>query len=266
MLVIATTNEKGGVGKSTVSCHLAAGLTMRGYKVVLVDADPQGHATIMFGLNKEPGIYDLLVRSVPFKDVLRVPSPDRYAVPDTKPSGQLYVVASNVETRSIPMQISDAFAVEDRFRELDNIIDVVIFDTSPTPSLLHGSIYLATDAILYPTKCETLSFDGLMESLMHKDMIQPQRKRWGLDNLEVMGIIPTMYRSSTVVHQENLNMLKARYGKLVWPELAMRTTWVEASYFKQLVFRFAPESNAAREMWAVVDRVELALHGQPSSG
>jgi cellulose biosynthesis protein BcsQ len=174
-------------------------------------------------------------------------------------SGQLFIVPSNVETRSIPMQISDAFAVEDRFRELEQAIDVVIFDTSPTPSLLHGSIYLATDAILYPTKCEFLSFDGLVESLTHKELIQPTRKRWGLDNIEVMGIIPTMYRAGTLVHQENLNKLKARFGKLVWPEIAMRTTWAEASTVGQLIYRFAPESGAAREMWSVVDRVETTI-------
>jgi len=259
MRIIALTNEKGGVGKSTIACALASGLAMRGYKVIIVDADPQGHATVSFGLKKEPGLYDLLVRETPFKEILRVPSPEVYSVPDQPVKGQLFVVPSNVETRSIPMQISDAFAVEDRFRELENAIDVVVFDTSPTPSLLHGSIYLATDAILYPTKCEFLSFDGLVESLTHREQIQPTRKRWGLENIEVMGIIPTMYRASTVVHQENLNQLKTRFGKLVWPEVAMRTTWAEASSAGQLVYRFAPESSAAREAWSIVDRVEMSL-------
>lgn len=259
MKVIALTNEKGGVGKTTIALHLAAGLAIRGYRVVIVDSDPQGHATISLGLKKEPGLYDLLVRSSAFKDVLRVPAVESYSNPEQPPKGQLYAVPSNVETRSIPMQISDAFAVEDRFRELDGVVDVVVFDTSPTPSLLHGSIYLATDAIIYPTKCEFLSFDGLVESLTHREMIQPTRKRWGLENIEIMGIVPTMYRSATLVHQENLNKLRARFNKLVWPEIAMRTTWAEASSVGQLVYRFAPDSSAAREAWGIVDRVEMTL-------
>jgi chromosome partitioning protein len=259
MNVITLLNEKGGVGKTSLAIHIAAGLAIRGYQVVLADADPQGHATLSLGVNKEPGLYDLLVRGAPFKEVLRVAPPERYQMPDYAPKGQLYVIPSNVETRSIPIQISDAFAVEDRFRELENIIDVVIFDTSPTPSLLHGSIYLATDAILYPTKCEFLSFDGLIESLTHREMIQPTRERWGLSNIEIMGIVPVMYRSATLVHQENLNKLKARFGKLVWPEIAMRTIWAESSTVGQLVYRFAPESSATREIWGLVDRVEMAL-------
>lgn len=259
MKILTCLNEKGGVGKTTISIHVAAGLALRGYRVILVDSDPQGHATVSLGLKKEAGLYDLLVRNAAFKEVLRVAPEDKYAPQGQSAKGGLFVVPSNVETRSIPMQISDAFAVEDRFRELEDTVDVVLFDTSPTPSLLHGSIYLATDAIIYPTKCEFLSFDGLVESLTHRDQIQPTRKRWGLENLEIMGIIPVMYRSATLVHQENLNRLKSRFGKLIWPEIAMRTTWAEASSVGQLVYRFAPESSAAREAWGIVDRVEMSL-------
>jgi len=259
MKIITLINEKGGVGKTTLAVHVAAGLAIRGYKVVIADADPQGHATLCLGLKKEPGLYDLLVRSTPFRDVLRPIQPERYAMPGHPVKGQLYVVPSNVETRSIPIQISDAFAVADRFRELEGVVDVVVFDTSPTPSLLHGSIYLATDAILYPTKCEFLSFDGLVESFSHRQMIQPTRERYGLSELKVMGIIPTMFRTSTLVHQENLNKLKAKYGALVWPEMYMRTVWAEASTVGRLVYSFAPDSSATRDMWTIVDRVEMEL-------
>lgn len=259
MKVLTLINEKGGVGKTTLATHLAAGLAIRGYKVVLADADAQGHATVTMGLSKGPGMYDLLVRGSTFREVLQAVNSDIYAVPGYPVKGQLYVVPSNVETRSIPIQISDAFAVADRFRELESLVDVVVFDTAPTPSLLHGSIYLATDAIIYPTKLELLSFDGLRESFEHRDMIQPTRERWGLRSIEVMGIVPTMYRASTIVHQENLNKLKARYGELVWPEISMRTLWAEASTVGQLVYAFAPESGAARDAWKIVDQVETEI-------
>jgi chromosome partitioning protein len=155
MKTVSLINEKGGVGKTTLAIHIAAGLAIRGSRVVLADADAQGHATVSMGLKKSPGLYDLLVRGTAFREVLVPVNPERFGVPGSPCKGQLYVVPSNVETRSIPIQISDAFAVVDRFRELENLVDVVVFDTSPTPSLLHGSIYLATDAIIYPTKCDS---------------------------------------------------------------------------------------------------------------
>lgn len=260
MKIVTLINEKGGVGKTTIATHLAAGLAIRGYRVVLADADAQGHATLSLGIPKGPGMYDLLVRGAPFRDVLRPASPERFAVPGHACKGQLYIVPSNVETRSVPVQISDAFTVADRFSELQELIDVVVFDTAPTPSLLHGAIYLATDSILYPTKCESLSFDGLIESFRHRDSMQPTREKWGLQSIHVMGIIPTMYRASTIVHQENLNKLKSKYDSIVWPELAMRTVWAEASTFNQLVYRYAPDSSAAREAWNIVDRVEMEMN------
>ncbi len=260
MKVITLLNEKGGVGKTTLAVHVAGGLAIRGYKVMLVDADPQGHATVSVGAEKEPGLYDLLVRGAPFRDVLKIVNPEYYQPPDTPIRGQLFLVPSNVETRSIPIQISDAFAVQDRFRELDGVIDVVVFDTSPTPSLLHGAIYLATDAIIYPTKCERLSFDGLIESFKRRNDIQATRNKWGLSNLEILGIVPMMYRAGTVIHQENLNKLRAEFGNLVWPEIPMRTVWAEASTVGQMIYAFAPDSSATREAWMIVDRVEMGLN------
>lgn len=258
MKVITLLNEKGGVGKTTLATHLAAGLAVRGRRVALVDADPQGHATVMCGLAKEPGLYNLLVREAPFREVMRFVPPEQYHPEGQPAAGQLFVIPSNVETRNIANSISDAFAVGDRLRELDKAFDYIIFDTSPTPSLLHGSIYLATDAIIYPTKCEYLSFDGLVESINHRQAAQAYRDKWNLGDIAVMGIVPTMFRTQTVEHSENLNELKKRFGKLVWPPIMQRTIWAEAATMRRPVFAIAPETKAASEAWSLVNRVEEA--------
>ena len=87
MKIITLLNEKGGVGKTTLATHIAAGLAFRGFRVVLVDADPQGHATVALGLPKEPGLYDLLVRDAPFKSVLRFIPAQVYQVGEEPPKG-----------------------------------------------------------------------------------------------------------------------------------------------------------------------------------
>lgn len=259
MNVITLLNEKGGVGKTTLATHLATGLAIKGYRVILIDADPQGHASVALGIQRAPGLYNLLVREESFADVLQAVPTDTYAMPGKKVEGQLYVVPSNAETRAIPLMTSDGLIVLKRLSEISNAVDVVIFDTSPTPSLLHASIYMATHSIVYPTECEYLSLDGLVQSLSHKDMVQPTRNQWGLGSIEVMGIVPMKYRSSTILHTRNLESLKKQFGNKVWKPLALRTIWGEASLMRRPVFNLAPESKASREVWDLVNRVQESI-------
>ena len=259
MRVITFLNEKGGVGKTTLATHVAAGLAIRGSRVILVDADPQGHATVAMGLPRDAGLYNLLVRQEAWADVMhRIPEAI-FEVEEEEVKGELYLVPSNAETRAIPLMTSDGMVVLKRFHELKDSVDVMIVDTSPTPSLLHASIYMATDYIIYPTECEYLSLDGLVQSLQHKETIQPTRNQWGLDSLEVMGIVPMKYRSTTVLHNQNLARLRKRYGDLVWNPITLRTIWGEASLVRRPVFHLAPNSKATEEIWDVVNRVQEAI-------
>ena len=251
MKIITLLNEKGGVGKTTLSTHLAAYLALQGKKVILVDADPQAHATVMLGIAKSPGFYDLMVRDDSFQSVLRMVSTEVYEIVGEETKGALYLVPSNVETRNIANSISDAFAIAEKFREVEDFVDVVIFDTSPTPSLLHGAIYIATDAIVYPTKCEFLSFDGLVESMKHRSQAENHRKRWGLNPIHLLGIIPTMFRGKTLEHTENLAEMKKMFGDAVWKPIPQRTIWTEITRLHNMVWTAAPTSYAARDAMAL---------------
>lgn len=259
MKIVTLLNEKGGVGKTTLATHIGAGLAIRGLRVVIADADPQGHATVAFGFDRLPGLYDLLVREESFRNVLQVVPQELYEIPGQPVHGQLYLIPGNHETRAIPLMTSDGMIILKRFAELHTNFDVVIFDTSPTPSLLHASIYMATNSIVYPTECEFLSLDGLIQSLTHKESVQPTRNQWGLEPIELMGIVPTKYRASTVLHNYNLNNLRHQFGTKVWDPLTLGTIWAEASQRRRPVFHLAPDSKAASEVWAIVRHVEEAL-------
>ncbi len=262
MHIITLLNEKGGVGKTTLAVHIAAGLALRGWRTLVIDADPQGHATVALGGRKQPGLYELLVREAPFKEVVKVVPPQVYAPPEAEAPAPLYLVPSNIETRVIPMMISDALKFNKRVRMLKDAVDVVVIDTAPTPSLLHASIYLATDGIIYPTKCEYLSFDGLVESFQHRDAARPMREQYELGAIRNFGIVPTMYRASTLEHSENLKTLRQQFGHLVWQPIPQRTIWAEASSRHQTVFAIAPESKAAGDAWRLVEQTEERIRDE----
>jgi chromosome partitioning protein len=256
MKVLSLLNEKGGVGKTTLSTHIAAGLAIRGKRVLLIDADPQSHATVTFGLAKEPMLHDLLVRDMPFQKAVRHISPDLYCIPGEEVKGELLVIPSDMSTRVIPLMTSDVMIVRNRIQELSEILDVVVFDTAPTPSLLHGSIYMTTDHILYPTKCEYLSFDGLVESMKHREEASKARVNLGMTEVKIGGILPTMYRPGTQADDYGIEVLKKQFGDLVWPATNLRTVWNQAAFARRLLFNFAPHTKAAKEAWRLVDMVE----------
>lgn len=260
MKVITLINAKGGVGKTTIANHLAFGLAARGARVLLVDGDPQGHATIRTGLPKSPAIYDLLVRDAQWRDVIKVIPPEQFGIPYQRlPSGSLWVLSSNVETRSIADNMSEVGLFGERLDELHSTLDFVVVDTSPTPSLLHGVFYMATDHIIYPTQLAYTSFDGLVESVkVRMAADETRRTRWTLPKIDVLGIVPTMYRGNTKEQRDNLHALRQQFKALVWEPIPQATIWLEAESRGRTVYGINPHSNAARHVWMICQKVEEA--------
>lgn len=258
MKKIALSNEKGGVAKTTIATHLAAGLAIQGYRVVLVDTDPQGHATVAMGHKKEPGFYNLTVYpdSYSFQNTLRPVNPDLYVPPRTKSEGQLWVLPTDASARNVAGMTNNIYVIQDVFSALDEVVDYVIFDTSPTPSMLHGSIYMAMDYILYPTECAPFSFDGLAASIGRRGQINQQRQGLGLDDLKIAGIIPTMVRPNTLAHEQSLEMLRKQFGDAVWAPTTLATVWEQAQHKRKMLYAFAPDSTAAKQAWSIVERTE----------
>src|SRR5436190_24055813 len=102
MRIITFNNEKGGVGKTTGAQTVAAGLAIKGYKVLLGDGDPQGTLSESFGYETLPGFYDLMMRDkTRYQDVIYTVDPSRYAPPGVKVKGKLSMLPGNSESRAV---------------------------------------------------------------------------------------------------------------------------------------------------------------------
>lgn len=259
MQVVTLLNEKGGVGKTTSAVHIAAGLAIKGKKVLLIDSDAQGHSTSRLNMKEYGGLYRLLVQEAEWNTVLREAPPKEWAGGYTvQGDGQLVVLPSNVETRLIPMAVDDITLLRARLDEMSHYFDTVVIDTSPTPSLLHTMIYIASDMMVYPTQCQFLALDGLGKSIVHIQKMNDQRHALGLTPATLGGILPTMFDGRTDAHRHGMAKIKEHFGEAVLPALRQLTAWRESEYKRQTLFAYAPGSEAENDMWSVIDALKIS--------
>lgn len=257
MKVITLLNEKGGVGKTTFSTHIATGLSLRGNRVVLVDTDPQANATSAVGLDKRPDFFDLCVRDAQWKSVLRLVHPDVYSPPAEQSKGSLFAVSSNHESRAVAQLMKKRSVIHNRFMELQSAVDYIIVDTSPTPSMLNEAILLATDYVLIPTDCEAFSaLEGVPDSIGHVNTAEEALAEVDIMGARLLGIIPNKYDVRTVYHKGTVEHLVKTYGDYVWRPVPNRIALSETQMTLQFLYAAAPNDPITDHMWRIIDRIE----------
>lgn len=254
---IAVTNRKGGVGKSTISLHLAAGLAILGYRVALVDTDSQGHSSLSLNLPQTDGLYRALVKGEDIRDVI-VPVPESaYSTEDKPARGGLFVLPAEDRTSQIASEIKDdpftflAF-LDEMKRDLK--LQIVVIDTSPTIKDLDAQVFLATDAYLYVTETEMLSLHGVEKAIKQNMRVAQNRVQHLNRQTRILGVLPNKVRK-TDSHAYHMEKMEGMFGDRLMRPIALRTMWSEASLMQQPLYTYAPKSNATGDAWRVVRHV-----------
>lgn len=188
--VIAVTNQKGGVGKTTTSVNLSAALAYMGKKVLLIDIDPQANATQGIGVDRtslELTVYDAITQSTPLKDIIIPTDVER-----------LNIVPANIDLAGVEIELSRVKS--GREQRLKNALDLekdnydyVIIDCPPALGLLNTNALTASDAVLIPVQCEYYALEGLTQLL---NTILLTQKVFN-ENLTIEGVLLTMLDSRT---------------------------------------------------------------------
>ena len=234
--IIAITNQKGGVGKTTTSVNLSSCLAYENKKTLLIDCDPQGNSTSGLGIEKddyELSIYDCFVDSSKTKD----------AVIKTK-YNNLYVIPSSSDKRE--------FFLKNAIDMIKENFDYIIIDSPPALGMITINIMTASDSVLIPIQCEYYALEGLSQLITTiktiKKKLNPQ--------IEIEGVLGTMYDGRTNLSIQVLDEVKKYFPDKVYKTIIPRNVRLsESPSFGEPIINYDRTSKGADAYMALAKEV-----------
>lgn len=251
-MIISVANQKGGVAKSTTAINLAAGMSLEGYKVLLIDIDPQSNTTSVFletGIPEVPlekSLYNVIINFTPLANIIRESNfPNLHYVPShIRLSGADMELAQVFDNRSERLQRALA--------KVESQYDYIIIDNPPSLGLLTINSFVASDRLLIPVSTGFFALTGLVQLQETIDMVKQQQLN---PDLEILGVLCT-FSEHTNVSKDVESQLREYFGDLVFETVIPKNVSVEEAHSNHThVFEHAPNSAGAQAYKALVQEV-----------
>ncbi|MDX6513093.1 MAG: chromosome partitioning protein [Gaiellaceae bacterium] len=233
--VIAFANQKGGVAKTTTTLNLGVAFMEQGFRVLLVDLDPQGNLTMSQGLNPdaiERSMFDVLVHKLPITEIIETAEVD--------------IAVSSIDLAGAELALSSMIgrerALEKALLPVRDSYDYILIDTPPSLGLLTINAFVAANSVIVPVQCEYLSLRGLVQLENTLTMIRENLN----PNVAIRGILPTMFDKRILHSREAVEILKENFGDLVFNTRIRKTIrYAEAPVKGVSVLKYDPNGDAA---------------------
>ena len=256
---IAVLNQKGGVGKTTTTVNLAAALAAEGHRTLVLDLDPQAHATLHLGLlpgRSGPSLYEVLTQGVPLEKARREVAPN------------LFVCGSHIDLAGAELELLSTVGREMILRDqLDadpGPYDFVLMDCPPSLSVLTLNALCAAKEVLIPLQAHFLALHGLSKLLETVHLVSKRVNR----DLRVAGVLLCLYDAGTRLGGEVIDDLDnffgtRKSGNLPWTDAKLFRTRIrrnirlaECPSFGQSIFQYAPSSRGAEDYASLAAEIQ----------
>jgi chromosome partitioning protein len=237
--VVAIANQKGGVGKSTTAVSLGAALAELGFRVLVVDLDPQGNASTGLGIRheaREITAYDVLVSDGSVTD----------AIVPTMIEG-LHAVPSTIDLAGAEIELVSQFSREGRLKRAlaeihEGVYDFILLDCPPSLGLLTVNAMTAAEELIVPIQCEYYALEGLGQLLRNVSLVQQNIN----PELRLSGIVMTMFDPRTKLSEQVVAEVRKFFGEVVYDVVIPRTVRLsEAPGYGQPITIYDPKSRGA---------------------
>jgi len=233
--VIVLANQKGGVAKTTTTLNLGVAFAEQGFKVLLIDLDPQGNLTMSQGLNPDTiqqSMFDVLVHRLPIEEVIETRETD--------------IAVSSIDLAGADMALSSQIgrerALEKALAPIRDRYDYIFIDTPPSLGLLTINAFVAATGVIVPVQTEYLSLRGLVQLENTLGMVRENLN----PRVEIIGIVPTMYDRRITHSREADEILRENFGDLVYSTRIRKTVrFAEAPVKGTSVLAYEPKGEAA---------------------
>jgi chromosome partitioning protein len=248
-MIIAITNQKGGVGKTTTAINLAAALASKGVKTLVVDMDPQANSSMSFLDIHELklSLYDALTEThIHLPEVIQPAEKveNLFIAPST-------IALAKIEAKLVG-ELDSHFRLKDELESVQDLYDYVIIDTPPTLGIITVNALVAASHVLIPIQASYFALEGTDDLLETIDKIKVRAN----PQLQILGALITMYDKRTLLAKDIYEQIQHVFGAKVFETVITKSVRLEESpAYRESIFTFAPRSTGAYEYYRLSEEV-----------